>query len=189
MQRLPPGVIPIGGHPMCGKETGGIQNADPALFEGRPFVLCPLERTSPAALALVHALVAAIGAYPLRVDAARHDVLAALVSHLPYAAAVALMRAALHENDDLAWQMAASGFRDTTRLAASDLRMMVDILLTNREAILETLDSFQGELNSLRAAIGSGDADRLHQTLEAAQARRARMFPSGPEGEARRPKS
>ncbi len=178
MKDLPAAYDPLGGHPMCGREAGGIRRAEPDLYRDKPFVLCPLDRTSQSALALAHELVSAIGAHPLVLDAARHDALAALVSHLPYTVAVALVRTALEANDDAAWQMAASGFRDTTRLAASDLTMMIDILLTNREVILDSLAHFRSELDSLTAAIQTGDPDQLRAALESAQAERARLSPS-----------
>src|SRR5574341_2296406 len=95
MKDLPAAYDPLGGHPMCGKETGGIRHAEPDLYRDKPFVLCPLERASKTALALAHELVSAIGGHALVLDAARHDALAALVSHLPYTVALALVRTAL----------------------------------------------------------------------------------------------
>lgn len=176
MKNLPAAFDPIGGHPMCGKEVSGIGHADPDLFRGKPFVLCPLDRTSPRALALAHELISAIGAHPLILDAETHDSLAALVSHLPYAVSVALMRTALATDNEALWPVAASGFRDATRLAASDLTMMIDILLTNRAAALDSLSRFRTELDSLTAAIDSGDADALRAVLESAQRKRSEMF-------------
>ncbi len=176
MKNLPAAFDPIGGHPMCGKEVSGIEHADPDLFRGKPFVLCPLDRTSPRALALAHELISAIGAHPLILDAETHDSLAAMVSHLPYAVSVALMRTAIAADNEALWPVAASGFRDTTRLAASDLTMMIDILLTNRAAALDSLSRFRTELDSLTAAIDSGDADALRAVLESAQRKRSEMF-------------
>ena len=176
MQTLPANFDPLGGHPMCGKETGGIQNADPNLYRGKTFVLCPLERTSPQALSLAQELVSVIGATPLILSAEQHDSYAALISHLPYTLAAALMRTALANDHPALWQMAASGFRDTTRLAASDLTMITDVLLTNRTALLETLTQYKSELDSLTAAIESGDAVTLHAALESAQRKRSELF-------------
>ncbi|MBI5828873.1 MAG: prephenate dehydrogenase [Chloroflexi bacterium] len=105
----------------------------------------------------------------------RHDALAAIVSHLPYAAAVALMRAAIGAGDERLWQLAASGFRDTTRLAAGDLSMMTDILLTNRAAILHALTAYRAELDALAAAIDSGDPAALRAALEPAQRKRREL--------------
>ncbi|MBI5292521.1 MAG: prephenate dehydrogenase [Chloroflexi bacterium] len=176
MSKLPAHFDPIGGHPMCGKETGGIAHAEAGLYRGKTFVLTPLARTSPAALALARELAAAVGAEPLLLPADRHDALAAIVSHLPYAAAVALMRAAIGAGDERLWQLAASGFRDTTRLAAGDLSMMTDILLTNRAAILHALTAYRAELDALAAAIDSGDPAALRAALEPAQRKRRELF-------------
>lgn len=176
MKNLPERFDPLGGHPMCGKEAGGIAQADAGLFRGKTFVLTPLERTSPKALALVHELISAIGAVPLLLDAETHDAYAAAISHLPYAVSIALMRTAIASTNETLWRMAASGFRDTTRLAASDLTMMTDILLTNRAAVLDSLARFRAELEALAAAIASGNPAALRAALENAQAKRSEMF-------------
>ncbi len=178
MSKLSAHFDPLGGHPMCGKETGGIAHADPDLFRGKTFALTPLERTTPRALALAHELISAIGAVPLILSAERHDELAAVTSHLPYLTAAALMRAAQSLGDEQLWQMTASGFRDTTRLAASDLTMMIDILLTNRAAILDAFTRYRAELDSLAVLIGSADPDSLRAALAPAQTLRAELFNS-----------
>ena len=176
MKDLPEHFDPLGGHPMCGKETGGIAQADAGLFRSKTFVLTPLERTSPKALALAHELIGAIGAVPLLLDAETHDAYAAAISHLPYAVSIALMQTALASDSEALWQMAASGFRDATRLAASDLTMMTDILLTNRAAVLNSLSNFRAELEALTAALESGNPAALRAALESAQAKRSEMF-------------
>ena len=176
MENLPARFDPLGGHPMCGKEVSGLAHAEPDLFQGKTFVLTPLMRTSPAALALADELIAAIGARPLVLSPERHDSLAAMTSHLPYLAAVALVQAALSLNDEQLWSLAASGFRDTSRLAASDLTMMIDILLTNRPAILDSLSRYRAGLDALIAAVDSADPDALRAVLAPAQAQRAELF-------------
>ena len=176
MKDLPEHFDPIGGHPMCGKEVSGIEHATADLYRGKTFVITPLERTSPKVIALAHELINAIGAVPLILDAEMHDAYAATISHLPYAVSVALMQTALANGGEAMWQMAASGFRDTTRLAASDLTMMTDILLTNRAAVLDTLSRFRAEIEALTAAIASGDPATLRAALESAQSKRSEMF-------------
>ncbi|MBI3244162.1 MAG: prephenate dehydrogenase/arogenate dehydrogenase family protein [Chloroflexi bacterium] len=176
MQKLPPNFDPIGGHPMCGKEVSGIEHANADLYHGKTFILTPLERTSPNALALARELVTTISSIPLVLDAETHDAFAAAISHLPYAVSIALMQTALASGGEALWQMAASGFRDATRLAASDLTMMTDILLTNRVAVLDSLARFRSELDSLAVAIESGDAAILRAALESAQRQRSEMF-------------
>ncbi len=178
MTHLPASFDPIGGHPMCGREVGGIANADENLFRDKTFILTPLQRTSPRALNIAHQLVTVIGARPLILDPDHHDSLAAMVSHLPYLTSIALMRSAMMMNDDDVWRIAASGFRDTTRLAASDLTMMKDIMQTNRQAVLESLHRFRHEIDSLTALIESSDFDSLHNRLSAAQTQRSRLFQS-----------
>ncbi len=170
MADLPAAVEPVGGHPMCGKEVGGFAAADPNLYRGRTFVLCPLERTSPRALSRAAALAEAAGSQPLIMDPAVHDRAAGAVSHLPYAVAVALVSAVAET--PAAWPLAASGLRDTTRLAASDVEMMADILLTNREAVLRGLDALATHLGALRSALDSGNEQALRAQLTAAQSHR-----------------
>jgi prephenate dehydrogenase len=177
MQALPPPYDPVGGHPMCGKEVSGLAHAEAGLFRDRVFVLTPLARTSRAALRLARAVVETAGARPMRLTPERHDDLAALASHLPYAAAALLVRAAQAAGDDEVWAMAASGFRDTSRLAASDVDMMLDILLTNREPLLRALDRYQRELSGLIRLLQAGDADELRALLEAVRAGRRAHFP------------
>ncbi len=169
---LPAGLQPVGGHPMCGKEVGGFAAAEAGLYRGKTFVLCPLPRTAPGALDRAAALAMSIGARPVVVDPAAHDRAAAAISHLPYAAAVELVNAVAAADDPLAWQLAASGFRDTTRLAASDVDMMLDILLTNCGAVLEWLGHLQEHVADLKLALLTGDESAMRAQLTAAQVRR-----------------
>jgi prephenate dehydrogenase len=178
MAALPAGVQPVGGHPMCGKEVAGFDAADAGLYRGRVFVLCPLERTAPEALAQAERLAAAVGARTLVMDPATHDRAVAAISHLPYAASVALVNAVDARGDAAAWRLAASGFRDTTRIAACDVEMMLDTLLTNRRAVLAWLDAYAGELDALRRALADEDEAALRAHLDRARARRANhVFP------------
>ena len=176
MQALPSGYDPLGGHPMCGKEVSGLAHAEAGLFLGKVFVLSPLDRTTGAALGLAQELVASVGARAVRLAAERHDRLAAASSHLPYVVSAALVRAAESLEDDQVWELAASGFRDTSRLAASDVTMMTDILLTNRRAILDALARNQAELAALADLLQAGDAARLAAFLTEAAERRRRLF-------------
>ncbi|MBI5349031.1 MAG: prephenate dehydrogenase/arogenate dehydrogenase family protein, partial [Chloroflexi bacterium] len=178
MQKLPAHFDPIGGHPMCGREVGGIANADENLFRDKTFILTPLERTSSRALNIAQQLITLLGAQPLILDPDHHDSLAAMVSHLPYLTSVALMHSAMTMNDDDVWRIAASGFRDTTRLASSDLTMMTDIMHTNRQAVLESLHRFRDEIDSLTTLIESSNFDSLHKKLFAAQTQRSQLFQS-----------
>ncbi|MGE5141322.1 MAG: prephenate dehydrogenase [Rudaea sp.] len=137
MDALPERLSAVGGHPMCGKETSGFAAAEGGLFAGKPFVLTPSARSSSEALERAARLVVDIGAYPVLMDAERHDRIVAAASHLPFASALALFDvvSAEAERDGKVWELASSGFRDTTRLAASDASMMLDILLTNPDNV------------------------------------------------------
>ncbi len=169
LNALPPHVQAIGGHPMCGKETGGLAAAESGLYRGCTFVLCPLSRTTSEAQALIEEMVSVIGAHGLVLDPARHDLLVAAISHLPYLAACALVGhvRAVAQTDATVWEVAASGFRDSSRVAASDVDMLLDILLTNREAVLAAVDSFMGQLAGLRAALAEGDEAGLRAEMAA----------------------
>lgn len=175
MATLPPGIQPIGGHPMCGKETAGFAAAEADLYHQAPWVLTPLERTSPDAVQLAIELADAVGARPLVLEPARHDRLVASISHLPFLLASALVHAVatLGSDDEMVWQLAAGGFRDTSRVAASDTRMFLDILLTNRDAVLEQLDCFADQLQGLRMLLATGDEAALHEKLALSQNARA----------------
>jgi len=172
---LPAAIQPVGGHPMCGKETSGLDVAEVGLYRGAPFVLSPLSRTARPAMTLATHLVLAVGACPIELDPVRHDRLAAGISHVPYLAALAVFAAAndLAQDDAMAWRLAAGGFRSTTRLTGSDDKMMADILLTNREAVLAQLDRLQAGLGQLAALISTSDEARLRDLAGAVRQQRA----------------
>ena len=176
MDRLPEHVAAVGGHPMCGKEVGGLSNAEAALYRGATFVLTPTKRTTGEALSLVQELIEGVGAHPLVLDAAQHDRAAALISHLPYLLAASLVHAEARaaEADPVTDQLAASGFRDTTRVAASERDMILDTLLTNREAIQASLDAFERQLEEARNLLA--DPGALSAWVEQAQQKRRGMF-------------
>jgi prephenate dehydrogenase len=177
LDALPPGLQPIGGHPMCGKETAGIEVAEATLYVGKTFVLAPLARTSAAASALAAALATAAGARVIYLEPERHDRLVAAISHLPYLLSAALVGTVegVGQRDDAVWSVAASGFRDTSRLAASDVTMMLDILITNREAVLAMAEAYQGQLHALAEHLRANDEVGLRALLDAARARRSGM--------------
>lgn len=179
MEGLPAHVQPLGGHPMCGKEISGLEAADPALYRGCTFILSPLPRTSPEALALGQALVQATGARPLVLAPERQDFLAATLSHLPYLLACALVATAdtTTSPDPAAWQIVAGGFRDTSRVAGSDVQMMLDILLTNRDEVLRAVGVFQEQLQGLARLLEEEDEAGLRRALLRLRAIRREMFP------------
>jgi prephenate dehydrogenase len=175
MGTLPIGIQAVGGHPMTGKESSGVEASDDTLYHGRPFVLCPTRRTTPAARLRALALVEALGAVPIEMDAHRHDRVVAAISHLPYLLSAALVATVAGEGqqDSAVWQLAAGGFRDMSRLAASDLSMMGDILSTNTQAVATLLALFRIQLAMIEAKLVSGDHDQLGELLR--PAREARL--------------
>ena len=175
MAALPKGLEPIGGHPLCGKETAGFEASDANLFQDRPFVLCPLERTAPATLDRARQLVKASGARPVVLDPEQHDRAVAAISHMPYLLAASAVLAVSEHADQSALLLASSGFRDTTRLASSDLRMMLDTLLTNRDAVMGWLDLELASLAEMRALLQSGDNAKLEARLASARSARAEI--------------
>jgi prephenate dehydrogenase len=179
MARLPEHVQVLGGHPMCGKETSGVEAADPALFKGNTFILTPLPRTSEAALALGQEIAKAVGAQPLVISAERQDFLVGTMSHLPYLMACALVATAdaTTSADPAAWKIVAGGFRSTTRVAGSDVTMMTDILLTNREEVLRALDVLQGQIGELAGIVDRGDEAEMRAALDKVRQTRLEMYP------------
>ncbi|MDX2140364.1 MAG: prephenate dehydrogenase [Chloroflexota bacterium] len=164
---LPIGIQAVGGHPMTGKEVSGIDASDALLYRKRPFVLCPTRRTTPAARLRALAFVDALGAEAIEMDAHRHDRTVAAISHLPYLLSAALVATVKSEGDkdDAVWQLAAGGFRDTSRLAASDLSMMGDILSTNTQAVAALLARFRAQLALLEAALIDEDGEEITDLL------------------------
>jgi prephenate dehydrogenase len=171
MAALPAGVHPIGGHPMCGKELSGIAAADAGLFEGQTFILTPLERTPPQAISLALELVNMVKAHPLILSADENDHLAAYASHLPFLLAAGLVQTVRQaaNADPRLWQVTSSGYRDTSRLAASNVNMMTDILLTNRPEVLQALERYQANLQELGKLIQSGNENDLREFLTGVQ--------------------
>ena len=159
MANLPIGVNAVGGHPMTGKENGGIEEADAQLYQNRPFVLCPSRRTTPAARLHALSFVETLGATPIEMDAERHDQIVAGISHLPYLLSATLVATIANQadRDQAYWELAAGGFRDTSRLAASDVTMMGDILSTNTKAVATLLAQFRMQLAMLETMLIAGD--------------------------------
>ncbi len=173
MEGLPPRVQAVGGHPMCGKELSGAAAAEATLYQGCTFALCRAERTSQAALIFMESLVHAIGGQPLHLAAAVHDQAVAHISHLPYLLSVALMLDAAAAADETFWQLASSGFRDTSRLASSDVTMMGDVVAGNRTALLQALADYAAHLERLQTLLAAEDDSALRAALE--QARQTRQ--------------
>lgn len=168
---LPARFVP--GHPIAGSEKSGIEAASAGLFGRHKVILTPLEATSAEALDTVTALWQTLGADVEHMPLADHDEVLAATSHLPHLLAFSLVDtlAGRSENLDI-FRYAAGGFRDFTRIAASDPVMWRDIFLANHDAVLRSLDAFTQDLDRLRSAIASRDANTLLGVFTRAKAAR-----------------
>jgi len=169
---LPPKVDFIGGHPMAGRETYGIQAAEAELFRRCTYCLTPSEKASPKSIDTVTGMVKKLGAIPLFIDAQEHDNLVAGISHLPVLLSAALVSLT---TKNPSWsemsKLAASGYYDLTRLASGNPEVNAHICLSNQEAIVNWIDKFSQELERYRQLVAEGDK-RLEQTFtEANKAR------------------
>jgi prephenate dehydrogenase len=172
MRTLPDRISPLGGHPMCGKETSGLAVAVDDLYRGCLFALTPLERTQPSTLGLAQELIAALQARSLLLDPQQHDHAVAAISHVPYLLASTALDVAARADDDVPWMLAASGFRDTSRLAASNVAMMLDILKSNRAEVLAALGNAQSSLQETIELIEREDWTELQAKLVALREKR-----------------
>jgi len=161
-------------HPIAGKELSGVEHADPDLYMGRQVILTPIERTLTAQLDKAQKVWSALGCHVKMMSPEAHDAAYAAVSHLPHVLAYSLMNAikAQPQADDFLG-LAGPGFRDFTRIAASEPAIWRDILLTNREELLTQTRHFQRALQAFEAAIQSGDPAALETLIENASQARA----------------
>jgi prephenate dehydrogenase len=176
LEELPPRFDALGGHPMCGKETSGLVNAEPALYHQAVFALSALPRTTTRARRLAEQLVHAVGARPLWLEPAVHDRWVAASSHLPYLLAVCLALSLPEE----AIPMVGPGWRSTTRLAAGGSSMMADVLVSNRENLLQAIGAFRRHLDELGDTLQAGARTSLLEILEGGAAARARTMDALP---------
>lgn len=146
-----------GGHPMAGSERSGPLAATAQLFEGRPWAVTPSAETSPDALDAVVDLALHVGAVPIIMDAAAHDRAVALVSHVPQVMST-LTAARLNDAEGNHLALAGAGLRDTTRIAASDSRLWVDILGTNAQDVRAVLELVRDDLDRVISSLGHDDA-------------------------------
>jgi len=153
----------LGGHPMAGKERSGLENADARLFENARYVLTPLnpEDLNDPRVQAFGELVTTIGARPVITDPARHDRAVAYLSHLPQllSSGLASLIDEKHTAEDLILEVAASGFRDVTRLADSPYSVWRDICLTNTENIQMALDALIGKLEAIKMHLGDRELE------------------------------
>ena len=161
-------------HPIAGKEVAGVENSDADLYSGRQVILTPTERTLAPQLQKATELWTRLGCHVLTMSPEEHDAAYAAVSHLPHLIAFALMNALSGQprgQDFLS--LAGPGFRDFTRIAASDPKVWRDILLSNREELLAQSQIFQRNLQALEVIISGGNTQALEGLIEQASLTRA----------------
>lgn len=160
----------VGGHPMAGSERSGVGAARADLFDGAYWLLTPAADTDPDAYRLVHALVSALGARVVSVDAKRHDEAVALVSHVPHVAAAALCDVAgahAGEGGEIL-RLAAGGFKDTTRIAAGSPDLWTGICIDNADALAAALRELRLSLGEFEAMVRGRDSDSIRRWLASA---------------------
>ena len=168
---LSPQVIP--GHPIAGSEKSGVAAANPELFVNHKVILTPADNADGRDVERLKGLWEGCGATVLTMSVAYHDEVLAATSHLPHLIAFSLVDTLAGEDENMdIFRYAAGGFRDFTRIAASDPVMWHDIFLSNREAVLRVIDHFTKDLDQLRSAIAEGDGATLLRVFSRAKAAR-----------------
>ena len=176
---MPKGAYFVGGHPMAGKETTKLSAADPELFKDKIWILSKTSKTSKKAADEIGKLIALVGAKLLEMDPKTHDLVVAAISHMPLAVAVSLVSAVASEpQKELMAKCAASGFRDTTRIASGDPILGVDMFTTNKKAVLKMLGALKKSLSSLEKLIKEGNGEKIREELERTKAFRDAIFPA-----------
>ncbi|MBM7581698.1 prephenate dehydrogenase [Caldicoprobacter guelmensis] len=171
MECLPPNIFFIGGHPMAGTEHSGYAASIPHLFENAYYILTPLPSTPDQAVKSLKDLLSSIGAIPLVMEPQLHDKIVGAISHLPHVVASALVNAVqdIDEPQHLKERLAAGGFRDITRIASSNPKMWRDISISNRQQLLELIDSIIQHLDKFCRYLNEGNADKIEEFFSRAK--------------------
>ena len=164
MSRLPERFDPIGGHPICGKEKLSLANAERTLYYAAPFLLTPLERTSTRALSAAKQIIEAIGAKAVILNAVEHDRILASTSHLPFLISSALTLA----TPQAVTPFVGPGFKSTSRLAGTSSSMMLGVLQSNRENVLNALRGMQSQLAEIESSLSASNFSKLESMLNEA---------------------
>lgn len=182
---LPSKVHLVGGHPLAGTENSGPESGFAELFHNRWCILTPLRHTELRAVEKLTQLWEACGCNIEIMDAEHHDMVLATTSHLPHLIAYTIVGTAVDLEEDLKGEVvkfAASGFRDFTRIAASNPVMWRDIFLTNKDSVLQILQRFTEDLTAMQKAIRKGDGDYLYQRFAEGRAIRRAIIDAGQAG-------
>ncbi len=176
------GVHFVPGHPIAGTEHSGPESGFAELFDGRWCILTPEPQTEVAATAKLKRFWEALGSHVEIMTAEHHDMVLAITSHVPHLIAYNIVNTAAHlerVTDREVIKFSAGGFRDFTRIAASDPTMWRDVFLNNKEAVLEMLGRFSEDLTALQRAIRFGDGDTLHRMFSEARSIRRGIIEAG----------
>ncbi len=169
---FPKGVNFVGSHPLAGSEKRGIGFAQDNLFKGSVVIMTKTKKTKKPALAKLSGFWKSLGVGRIVIKSPEeHDRIVAEISHLPHIAAAAIVNTA----SDKSLEFASSGFKDTTRIAASDPGIWRDICVTNRKEILKALERYEKNIARLKKLIKSGSASRLSREFERSKARREKL--------------
>ncbi|MEQ8823264.1 MAG: prephenate/arogenate dehydrogenase family protein [Filomicrobium sp.] len=184
---VPQGVHFVPGHPIAGTEQSGPEAGFAELFDNRWCILTPTESTDPAAVEKLEAFWRGLGSNVEVMSPEHHDMVLAITSHVPHLIAFNIVNTAAHlerVTDSEVIKFSAGGFRDFTRIAASDPTMWRDVFLNNKEAVLEMLGRFSEDLTALQRAIRFGEGETLHQLFGDARALRRGIVEAGQDTDA-----
>lgn len=160
----------VGGHPMCGSEKSGVEFSSAHLYDGATYILTPTKHTNKKAFSKLKAFVQKLGAKPVTLEPSQHDALLSQTSHFPHLAAFLLVKAASRTKDsENFFRFAASGFRDTTRVAGSPVDVWRDIFLHNKKNILRDINAFKKEFALFENALKRGNVTKLTNMLSEAK--------------------
>ena len=165
---LPASVRFVGGHPMAGSRTPGLDGARDDLFSGRPWLIVPTERSDAAAIARIEGTVERMGARPFVIDAERHDAFMTWVSHLPHVAAAALARAVVSGGEQDLERLAGPGLLDTTRIADTPAGLALELALADPDTLAAAIEAVRAELAGIAESLRRRDAAALRAYFEAA---------------------
>lgn len=175
---MPKGMYFVGGHPMAGKEITGFEAAEEGLFKDKTWLLAPTKKTYHGALKALEGIISSTGAKTLVLSPKTHDLVVATISHLPLAIAASLVNSVASQKEkNLMAKCAASGWRDTTRIASGDPILGVDMFSTNRKAVLSMIGSFKKELAKLEKLVRQKNLKKIKSQLAAAKSFRDAIYP------------
>jgi len=168
MDALPETLFAVGGHPICGKFAAGIENAEAGLFRGKTFVYTPGLRTTPDIVKTIVDLINQIGGAAKELTAGEHDKFLAITSHLPRILPLAILAVAGKKDPETMRKLIGGNFKQSTFLAADNISMWLDIIITNSQNLVEVIQALRYELEELSTEIQRADYEELNRRLQKA---------------------